>query len=177
MKKNAKYRLSVRRGDVTCRRVGKLQWLKKHFDRVSGLQVKGTGITRERGLDPEELASGGLAISNALGGEYGEEVCLHVLSWLHRGMIRLHSDCTAAAFVLKNSVTTDGLTVNQHLSYDVCRKFVFARREHESFWLPGDGLPCFRMKNCPNGKYLLQEQVELPEGVEMCRAEIAKDFG
>lgn len=177
MKNDIKYRMSIRRGEVTCQRVGKMRWFREQLGRISEIQIMGNDIARQPRDDDDIFVSGGLAISNSLGGEYGEEVCLHVLSWLHRGMIRLNPGSTASAFVPKSSITTDGLTVNQHLSYEICRNFVFARRGHELFWLPGDGLPCFRMANCPNGKYQLCEEMKLPYGVKRCRAEIAKDFG
>lgn len=160
-----RYRLSAIKGDVRCRRVGGgLSWSRR---------------TRRRSkLDHVDAceAVGATALCNALDRVYGDLVCFHVLAWLHRGVVRLHDTCVAAAFVPRRSLG-GSLAVNRRLPFQICRRMVFARKGHQLFWLPGEDLPPFRVRDCPNGTYQLTEVQHLPAGVELCRAEISKDFG
>lgn len=160
-----RYRLSVAKGDVRCKRLGtSAPWSRR-----------GRRKSRTDAVDRCE-AGGAAALCNALDRAYGDAVCFHVLSWMQRGIVRLHDTCVAAAFVPRHSLG-GSLVVNRRLPFQICRRMVFARKGHQLFWLPGEDLPPFRVRDCPNGSYQLTEVKHLPAGIELCRGEIAKDFG
>lgn len=177
-----KYRVAVDRGDVVCQRVGARVW-RRRKKRTGGRherkdQVDGDGdmnVDVDLDVDVRE-ASGSAAICNAFDRVYGDEVCFQVLGWLQRGLVRLNDMCSAASFIPRRCLG-GLLVVNRKLPFEVCRRMVFGRRGHELYWIPGDGLPCFRVCDRPDGCYQLTEIMQLPVGVELCRAEISKDFG
>lgn len=173
-----KYRLSVSKGEIGCRRVGASGWLmrRKGRGRGRGRLAEGTGGA-EGGTSDEAEAYGSVAICNALDRVYGDAVCFQVLCWMHRGLIRVSETCLAAMFVPRRYVGGT-LVVNRRLPFEVCRRMVFGRKGHSLYWLPGEQLPCFLLKPRENGSsYALIESSNLPRGVELCRADIAKDFG
>lgn len=190
-----KYRLSVNKGDVSCRRVGASAWLLRRKGR-SRARTTGEAPLRTAGLEgwrgsgrgggggggyggyeDGDEAYGSVAVCNALDRMYGDAVCFQVLCWLHRGLIRVSETCLAAMFVPRRYVGGT-MVVNRRLPFEVCRRMVFGRKGHCLYWLPGENLPCFLLKLRENGaSYALVEAAALPRGVELCSADIGKDFG
>lgn len=172
-----KYRLGINKGQVICERIGSRMWMRRRRKETgSGLALRGVGRGSRHGMVDVREAVGSIALCNAFDRVYGDRVCFHVLGWLQRGLVRLNDMCGAAAFVPRRCLGGD-LVVNRRLPFEVCRRMVFGRRGHELYWMPGHGLPCFRVSDCANGCYQLTEMSEKPVGVELCRAEISKDFG
>lgn len=182
-----RYRLSVQKGHVWCQRIGTNGWgwmrdkrrfMNKHIAALGGRGgLRGMDHHRETGwLVDEREAFGCDAIENALTRLYGDEGCLQMLGWLHRGLIRLSDTCTAACYVPTSSLG-GALAINRRLPFEVAARMTFGRRNHELYWIPGRGLPCFQVNDCVNGTYQLTELRCVPVGVELCRAHITRDFG
>lgn len=189
-----KYRLSVTKGEVYCRRIGASAWLMRRKGRMRQRMMpdgptgggntiegmNGSGGSGGNGIGAhadEGEAYGTVAVCNALDRMYGDAICFQVLCWMHRGLIRVSETCLAAMFVPRRYVGGT-MVVNRPLPFEVCRRMVFGRKGHSLYWLPGENLPCFLLKLRENGtSYALIELPNLPRGVELCRADIAKDFG
>lgn len=84
------------------------------------------------------VASGSIALSNAISGYYGEDVCKLAVSWIFRGFIQIAPGCTAQCFVPSSSISEHGFVLNQRFPKQLCNQMQFVATEiDELYWLPG----------------------------------------
>lgn len=159
--KNQTFELSVAGAQLVCKKLGRSSLLRKFIAHVQGFQLFGCGILLTPISDSITIASGGLALSNAIAGYYGEEVCKVALTWIFRGVIKVSPGCTAQCFLPNSSIRDTGYVVNQRLPTYICNGMKFAKTvENDLYWIPGDGLPWFKVWKEEGMPFCLVEEVQ-----------------
>lgn len=174
----APHRMVIEGKQVFCARTTKVAKIKKILCKVVAIQAMSVGVTLEHA---KKLSRdwGNVAVSNALSmeeyGDYEGEACRKVLSWLRRGTLEINPSSAAATFIPR-SCLGGTMVINQVSPFTLCRNMMYARTDCDLFWIPGDGLPPFKLRRTTNETISPTEIEYLPEGAEPCSANVQLDF-